>query len=66
MRSVAEVPDDYPVTLKCVRNDPALPQLTWIGHLPGVVFVPTIQVHETRPLRGRLEWRPCATEGPLL
>jgi hypothetical protein len=39
--------------LKLVRNEPALPQFTVIGHRPSVVFPPTIQVHDTRPFRGR-------------
>ncbi len=36
------------VTRNDVRSVPATPQLTTIGHRPGVVRVPTFQVHETR------------------
>jgi hypothetical protein len=54
------------ITLKCVLNEPALPQRTWIGHLPSVVFPPTFHVQDTRPRTGRLGLRPWACEGPLL
>ena len=53
-------------TLKCVRSEPALPQLTWIGHLPSVVFPPTIHVHDTRPWKGSFGLRPLACERPIL
>lgn len=35
-------------TTNDVRSDPADPQETTMGHRPGVVRVPTFQVHETR------------------
>jgi hypothetical protein len=49
-----------------VRRVPAEPQETTMDQRPGVVRVPTIHVQETRPLRGLFEYRPCATERPLL
>ena len=54
------------VTRNDVRNDPAEPQETTIGHRPGVVLVPTFHVHETRPNRGIFGYKPRATEAPLL
>ena len=53
-------------TLKCVRNEPALPQLTWIGHVPSVVFPPTNHVHDTRPCTGALRAKAWACEGLFL
>ena len=41
------------VTTNDVRNEPALPQATRIGHRPGVVLVPTFHVQDTRPPLGR-------------
>ena len=37
-----------------------------IGHLPGVVLVPTIHVQLTRRPIVRFGYRPCACDGPLL
>ena len=57
------------MTWNDVRNEPALPQLTVIGHLPSVVFPPTIQVQEIRPPppgAGLLGSSPWACDGPLL
>ena len=49
-----------------VRAVLALPQLTVIGHRPGVVFEPTIHVHDAFPWTAFFGSRPAACEGPLL
>ena len=54
------------LTTNDVRSVPAEPQETTICQRPGVVLVPTFHVHETRPARGVLGYKPCASDGPLL
>lgn len=61
-----DLPTGQRTTLKCVRNEPALPQFTVIGQVPSVVFPPTIHVHDTRPCTRYLALRPRACEGPFL
>ena len=42
------------------------PHVTVTGQLPGVVLVPTVQLHDTAPLPSvRFGPSPCAVPGPF-